>query len=161
MAVFFHRHTAGQPFGIGRRRIGDGRLVEHLRAIELVDGVADHQFGNGLAIFGGRLLQLLDGLDDDGVAHGRSPQTRGSVLKTSRSVVRSVNLSESLLPRSCASVAGAPASRRATGRGWPNRNTSRPRTPSNCPVMPLPAGEQSAVTRLATWCAPILSARSL
>ena len=130
--VLLHRHAAGQPLGVGRRRIGDRRLVEHLRAVELVDGVADHQLGDGLAIFLGRALQFLDGLDDDGVAHGGSPQTRGSVLKASRSVVRSVNLSGSLALRSWASVAGAPAfepaQRAAAGRTGTPRGRARPAT---------------------------------
>ncbi len=41
---------------------------------------------------------------------------------------------------------GPHASRCATGRAWPTRNTSRPRAPSTCPVIVLPAGEHSAVT---------------
>src|SRR5258708_18426490 len=128
MAVFLHRHAAGQPLGVGRRRIGDGRLVEHLRAVELVDGVADDQLGHGLAVFLGCVRELFDGLDDD-VGHGLSPQTSGSVLKASRSVVMSVNLVPSLAIRSWAIAAGVATSILPTGRGWPNRKTSRPRTP--------------------------------
>ena len=66
MAVLLHGDAAGQPLGVGRRRVGDGGLVEHLRAVELVHGMADHQLGDGLAILFRSALQLFDGLDDDG-----------------------------------------------------------------------------------------------
>ncbi len=56
MAVFLHRDAAGEPLGIGRRRKGDGGLVEDLRAVKLVDGVAAHDLANGGLVLG-RLRQ--------------------------------------------------------------------------------------------------------
>ena len=65
--VLLHCHPAGQPLGVRRRRQRNGGLVEHLRAVKLVDRVADddllhrcavflrlvHQFGCGLHFDGG------------------------------------------------------------------------------------------------------------
>ena len=55
MVILLHRDATGQPLGIGRGRELDGRLVEHLRAIQLVHGVADDDFLDRRLI----LLRLL------------------------------------------------------------------------------------------------------
>ena len=91
MAVFLHRDPAGQPLGVGGGRVGDGGLVEHLRAVELVDGVADHELGrsasrysSGASFSSSTVLTTMSVMS---CLH----QTSGSVLKASRSVVMSVN----------------------------------------------------------------------
>jgi hypothetical protein len=58
--VLLHGHAAGQPFGVGRGGEMDGRLVEHLRSVQLVDRVADHDLVHGALIF----LRLLGELGD-------------------------------------------------------------------------------------------------
>jgi hypothetical protein len=82
--VFFHGDAAAEPLGIGRRRQCDGWLVEHARAVELVDGVAAHDLAHRLLVFGRRSGEFGDGFHlRVGFFHGRikpDPLTRGNAI---------------------------------------------------------------------------------
>ena len=98
--VLLHRDAAGQPLRVRRGRQLDRGLVEHLRAVQLVDRVADHDLLHGSLVLLRLLRELGDGFDFEGRCLGSSrcssrAQRRGSVLKASRSVARSTNCSRS------------------------------------------------------------------
>ena len=106
MAVLLHRHAAGRPFRVRRRRIGDRWLVEDLRAVELVDRVADDDLSapggtsawslSSSTVFTCGAVDIASLLD----------QTTGSVLNASRSVESSVNLAASSRSSAPASASG-------------------------------------------------------
>src|SRR5207302_1139262 len=62
MVVLLHCDAAGEPFRVRGRRERDRRLVEYLRAVQLVERVAADDLPHCLLVFGRLVMEIVGSL---------------------------------------------------------------------------------------------------